>query len=409
MAELYITDFSRKYYEDYDRDLEIKRPLTTREVERGIILPAREIPCDEDYAYLGGVLDEEHNFVPESATGARQVKHLKGGYALEKPPVYRDEIVIYGGILYEFYGHVLLESSSRLWCYFKQNPNKYRVVFDVVPGARGKFREFFELWDIPYNDDTFITEPTQYKCVIVPEEATTYETSWHADWLAAFDYMASKVEAEKYEKIYFTRTKLVERNPVLGEKPIETLFRRNGFAVFAPERLSLRRQIALMKGCRVLATVSSSTYHNLLFARNGATLICLNRAFEPDFCQNVVDQARQLKSFYIDASLNPLPVHHVHGPWLIGKTEELKRAFAALGLRWHGKTNTVEAKHCTGFLKEWYGRNARRSLNGEEVLLCQSRIRVVSSHSIYKFIFKLLSALSFGGWRRSLKAESKLH
>ncbi len=54
MANFYITDFSKKYYQDYDKDMEIKRSLTVKEVDKGIILPAVEIPCNYDYGYLGG-------------------------------------------------------------------------------------------------------------------------------------------------------------------------------------------------------------------------------------------------------------------------------------------------------------------------------------------------------------------
>ena len=262
MQKLYIADCSKKYYKDYENSFEIKRDLKVAEVENGVILPLKVLDYHTDHeTHLGGVIGKNGQFCPLSSThrADSDFRSLKTGYKPDTKPEYKDETVIYGGILYEFYGHVLLESMARLWYYVKHNPHKYRVVFNFVPDAKGKFKEFFELLDIPYNDDTFITKPTQYKKVIVPEQASFYAESWHKDYLAPFDYMASKVEAEKYEKIYFTRTKLIERNPVLGEKPIEKLFEENGFKVFSPERLSLRKQIALMKGCKELATVSSST------------------------------------------------------------------------------------------------------------------------------------------------------
>ena len=409
MNTLYITKISEKYYKEYDLDREIKRPLNVTEIENGIIIPAKEIPCMGDCAYIGGVLDNNKNFVKESSTFRdKPQKALLDGYEVNETPEYKDEVVIYGGVLYEFYGHVLLETLARLWYYIKYNPNKYRVVFNFVPGAKGKFKEFFELLDIPYNDDTFITKPTQYKKVIIPEQASIYAESWHKDYLVPFDYMASKVKAEKYEKVYFTRTKLIERNPVLGEKSIEKLFEKNGFKVFSPERLPLRKQIALMKGCKELATVSSSTYHNLLFAKNGTRLICLNRAYEPDYSQHIVNLAKNINYTYIDVSLNPLPVTHVSGPWIIGLTNNLI-SFAKdnnYNLPNKYSVNTIMQTQLTIFLKEWKGRNANRYFPLEEWEVAAQTVNIKVERSIKQNIYKLLSHITFGRLKKSLKLMS---
>ncbi len=410
MNRFFITEFSRKYYEDYDRDLEIKRPLRVTEVEAGVILPAVEIPCKDNTAYLGGVLDKNGNFVPESATPRNKPeKALTAGYALDKEPAYRDETVIYGGVLYEFYGHVLLETSARLWYYFKHNPNKYRVVFDVVPGARGKFREFFELWDIPYNDDTFITEPTRYKRVIVPEEASRYATSWHQDYAIPFEYMKSKVQAGKYEKIYFTRTHLL-RNPVCGETQIEDIFRRNGFSVVAPETLSLREQISLLKGCKCLACFAGTLACQVLFCENGASRIVLNRAFEPAEAHQIFDQLKGLHTTTVDVSLNPLPVTHVIGPWICGLTEPFLQFLKEEGFRgYHERNlNVVAVDDLVVFLRSWHQANRRFALSADEVKFSIARLRYSFFGEAQRSIYKLLYKFCFGRLRRTIKAKTKL-
>ena len=104
MAEFYISEVSKKYYENYDKDCEIKRDLNVCEIENGIILPAKEISCNDDFAYIGGVLDSNRNFVKESSTFRdKPEKALLDGYEINEQPRYIDETVIYGGILYEFY------------------------------------------------------------------------------------------------------------------------------------------------------------------------------------------------------------------------------------------------------------------------------------------------------------------
>ena len=411
MQNFYITEYSKKYYTEYDVDKEIKRPLKVEEVNRGIILPLKVInDYEPDEFHQGGVIDKNGCFCSLSGTKryGTDYRSLQSGYELEDDPEYCDETVIYGGVLYEFYGHVLLETMSRLWYYYKSNPNHYRVVMDVVPRARGKFKEFFELLDIPYDEKTFITKPTRYKKVIIPEQASAYATNWHKDWLIPFDYMAAKVPAGKYEKIYFTRTKLIERNPVWGEKPIEKIFKKNGYKVFSPERLSLKKQISLMKGCKELVTVASSTYHNLLFAKSGVKLICLNRSFEPDNSQFPVDQAKNLEAIYIDASLNPLPVTHVHGPWIIGITQELK-AFLNDNKMKYEVFKGMEPKYVVYFFHEWKWRNNDMEFTAEEVRFMSNRINIDISKSYPKVIYKLLSKITFGKLKKKFKQKSQMY
>ena len=411
-VSLYIAEISKKYYKDYQKSLEIERPLQVEKVKKGVILPLKVFDDAKSTEFhQGGVLDQNNQFVSLSSTHrfGTDFRSLKSGYPLENKPEYRGETVIYGGVLYEFYGHVLLETMSRLWYYIKHNPQHYRVIFNYVPRAKGKFKEFFKLLDIPYNDETFITKPIQYKEVIIPEQASIYAESWHKDYLIPFDYMASKVKASPYKKIYFTRTKLTERNPVWGEKPIEKLFKKNGFKVFSPERLSLRKQISLMKGCRELATVSSSTYHNLLFAPNGVKLICLNRAYEPDYCQHVVDQAKELQAYYIDVALNPLPVSHQNGPWVIGFSEELGKFCSDNRLKYFKKrkTNTISAKYLLPFYKNWWWRNQMTDFNREDVLYTQERVKIVPPLTLKTLMYKVLSKITFGKTRKILKQKAK--
>lgn len=410
--QLYVSSFSKQFYQNYTEKTQITRSLNVTSIDNGIILPVKVFNdyTKEEY-HQGGVIDQTGEFVEESSSyrSGTDFRSLKSAYSFVEKPEYKDETVIYGGVLYEFYGHVLLESLSRLWYFVKNNPKHYRVVFNFVPRAQGKFKEFFELLDIPYNNETFITKPTQYKKVIIPEPASIYAQSWHPDWLIPFDYMSSKVKAAKYDKIYFTRTKMVERYPVWNEKKVERMFAKNGFKVFSPERLSLKKQISLMKGCKELATVSSSTYHNLLFANNGVKLICLNRSFEPDFCQHIVDEAKNLDANYIDVSLNPLPVSHVDGPWIIGITEELKKFSNdnSLKLPLFYKLNGVPSRYIVPFFCNWLCRNQKTEFSHEEVLLCQQRVKIIKEKSLKSILLRILSKFTFGRLRKKLKMLSK--
>ena len=409
MQKFYITEFSKKFYKDYENDAEIKRPLKVEEYDKAVILPIKVInDTKADEYHQGGVIDKDGRFCPLSGTKRKgtDYRSLQSGYETNAEPEYKDEIVIYGGILYEFYGHVLLETMSRLWYYIKHNPNHYRVVMNVVPAARGKFKEFFELLDIPYNDDTFITKPTRYKKVIVPEQASVYGESWHKDYLIPFDYMKSKVKAKNDDKVYFTRIKLT-RNPVLNEKAVLNVFKQNGYKVVAPETLSLKEQIAYLKGAKSFACWAGTLACQVLFCENGVERIILNRAFEPAEAHHIFDQARQLNTFYIDCSLNPLPVSHVHGPWIVGYSQEFNDFCADKGFK-HPKSkriNVVPYRSIGLFYKRWQKTCHLYDFTADEVLFCAQRIKIKKAfiHRFYKF----LSIFALGNLKNVLLLKSK--
>ncbi len=388
----YITDYSEKYYKDYNTDTEVKRPLKVEEIEDGTILPAKEVPLGlNNVCYQGGVLDKNRNFIVASATLRNNPeKALESAYEIDEEPEYCDETVIYGGVLYEFYGHVLLESMARLWYYIKSNPQHYRVVMDVVPRARGKFKEFFELLDIPYDEKTFITKPTRYKKVIIPEQASIYATNWHKDYLIPFEYMRSKVKAKKYDKVYFTRIKL-RRNPVLNEQAIVKIFKQNGYKIVAPETLSLKEQIAYLKGAKSFACWAGTLACQVLFCENGVERIILNRALEPAEAHHIFDSAKQLKTYYVDCALNLLPVSHVHGPWVVGYTQELNDFCVDKGFK-HPKSryiNKVPYKYVGRFYKHWQLSCNLYPFTYEEAVLCAKRVKLKKG-----FIHKLCKILS---------------
>lgn len=225
----------------FDDIYEIKRRLNIKIINNGIIIPAIEVKLSDNFIYKGGVLDEKGNFINESSTYRdRETKSLRSSYKISLNTEYVNETVIYCGLLYEFYGHVLLETMSRLWYYIKYKYKNYRVIFNYVPRAEGQFKEFFELLEIPYDEDTFIKKPKKYKKIIIPEQASIYAKNWHKYYRIPFDYMARNIKESDHKKVYFTRTKLTNRNPVMGEKLIENIFRKNGYKIFSPERLSLK-------------------------------------------------------------------------------------------------------------------------------------------------------------------------
>lgn len=409
---LYITKASEKYYTDYFEDKEIKRALQVDEIENGIILPLIVINEYKTNEYhKGGVIDSNGNFCKLSGTKrlGTDFRMLQEGYTPDIKPEYKDETVIYGGVLYEFYGHVLIETMARLWYYISHNPNKYRVVFDVMPNARGKFKEFFELLDIPYNDDTFITKPTQYKKVIVPELAYNYSTNWHKEYTAVFDYMKSKVPAAKYDKICFSRMK-ISRGPIMNEKEVMDIFKQNGYKILFPEKMSLKEQIAVLKGAKSFACWAGTLACQVLFCDNGTERIVLNRSFEPCEHHEIFDQCKKLTTYTIDCSLNPYPSTHVFGPWLAGFTEELKEFCDDKGFKYNKKkkTNIVPSNFISPFIKDWVGTNKNFNIPSDEFEAAARKIKKIKfKRTFLQSIYNILSMITTGELKQKLKLKGK--
>ncbi len=409
MKQFYISKFSEKYYQNYNDDLELKRHLSVTTIDQGIILPARETAIGDEFFYHGGVLDSNNNFVPLSATKRHcTVKALLSGYELTEEPQYCDETVIYGGILYEHYGHVLLESISRLWYYIKHNPHHYRVVFNFVPRAYGKFKDFFDLLDIPYNEQTFITKPTRYKQVIIPEQSYYYGSVCHREWLTPINYMASKIPAGKYKKIFLSRLKL-QRNPLFNEQAFFNIFKQNGYQIVYPETLSLQGQISLCKVANSLAAWEGTLALQAVFCPNGAERIILNRAIEPDVFHRFMEQLKDLPTTHIDCSLNPIPVSHIHGPWIVGFTSELQEFCSDRNWKHKGNVNFVPYRALLKFHQEWALRNPyqRVDIPFDELHYCQSKIKTKLPKTIKGIFFQILACFTFGQLRKHMRHKSK--
>ena len=93
MAKFYTSEISEKYYEDYNKDCEIKRPLKVEEASNGVILPLKVInDYKTDEYHLGGVLYENREFCSLSSNKRKGTyyRSLQAGYEIEEKIKYTD-------------------------------------------------------------------------------------------------------------------------------------------------------------------------------------------------------------------------------------------------------------------------------------------------------------------------------
>ncbi|UYO05154.1 glycosyltransferase family 61 protein [Paenibacillus sp. PSB04] len=309
---------------------------SVEKIDDGIIVPA-EAFYDEvgNYRYRGGVLNAEGEFV-ESSGLYKGLDYRKELLSMAECPdvnldncVYIDEEVVYYGLFIYHWGHFLFESTNRLWYYLRENCKASGVRLAGIylnKKPDGNFRLFHDLVGIEQDDLLFLDRPTRFKRIIVPKAScilgSTNNFYYSKEFLIPFDKIIDSVPANPSRKVYLTRTNLQESNTI-GEKKIEDNFRRNGFDIVAPENESLLTMVSLLKEADVVAGLSGSNTHNLLFSGSKCKAIILNRMQDTNYPQEMVHQSRNIQAVYIDVYSTFMPVTHGNGPFLVSVNDHL--------------------------------------------------------------------------------------
>lgn len=319
-----------KFQEFYEKDWLYKEPLETAVVAEGYILPPKSEGFEEWQRGLskptmgnGGVVDRDGNYVNYSACRAEHLIDISaltrdrfgGKYSFDKKQAtFRNETVIYCGIFWEQWGHFLIDQITRLWYVIRENQSEHRLIW-LTTGKesnpiKGNFLHFIKLLQIDINRIEFINNVTQFREIIVPQPAYyagRYYTGEYNQLInVAIKNALNQYQGEIYKKIYFSRVKFSKNSLMeIGEKSIETVFRKNGYTIIYPEKLDVVTQVALINQCEVMVSLEGTIAHNSLFMaeKNMHIVINRNRIINP--FQFQIDSMRKLETVFIDAWAEP--------------------------------------------------------------------------------------------------------
>jgi glycosyl transferase family 61 len=257
------------------------RPTSLRviEPELTIVEDAYATPrrLGPDRTLSGALYDAAGQAVGQSVRSGPRHQHMVDAAPERAPEEIEAETVIYLGPLMRHFGHFMLEILPRLW------------VFDVQPAPRVYFHPFRQKQPIPkFLSDTLelvaggpvdirlIEQPTLFSRVIAP--SPTFELNRAGSpafwaWCQAFAAKAAP-EPKGPEKVYYSRSRLHEtKRMTVNEAGLEALFASRGFEIVHPQTLGFFEQLAMMRGCRLLAGCSGSAMHQALFMpRNSAVV-----------------------------------------------------------------------------------------------------------------------------------------
>lgn len=322
--KLYMDDSARiKEYCTYDYFLD--KAADSSMISNGYILPFR---FTEPNRYQGGVHNEAGAFVAghvrETIRRSFNFDDLSAYLALPEAE-YVEEVVVYGGILFSHFGHMVTESLTRLWWHL-DNPNSgYRFAF-LRENTAPVIWDFLSMLGITEDKLLLIDRPMQFKAIIIPEQATVLRHGGYREQaMRVYDAIRNQVKPAGYDKIYLTRTKLSEKLQMINESYFEDHFRSQGYVVIAPEQLTVKEQVAIMAGARHVACISGTLSHNILFCQDGVELTILCRSDEPIPPQYWINQARKANCTMIDVSMSFLMNRHSAPSYLLFPTIHWRR------------------------------------------------------------------------------------
>lgn len=322
----------RNYVNIFDREYLLSGSPEVTMLSNGVILSTKQI----DGIDYGGVLTDDLKFYTgltrDSYSTERQAYagEIRSSYPINEDEILQsDEEVIFGGVLFGHFGHMITEGVSRLWWVIENCDNNDKIVF--VSAGRGfeKYMyEILELCNIPKERIIMLQKPTRFKKIIIPDQAVYIRKGYYKEWRVAHKCMMKNALVKMQNKslprkIYFTKRLYVSGNCTSNENYFESFYERKGYKIIEPEKLSPTEKIATLANASEYAAISSTVSLFALFLREDAniTMLVKNSDYMIDYNIMVHAATKHLLHYNIvDVGLSFLPVTGVHGVFFLGVT-----------------------------------------------------------------------------------------
>lgn len=276
-------------------------PLKIEVIENGYILPRR---ISDELAWgRGGVVNERLELVVDSTIPGA----FGGTYDFEINNVdFCNEEVFFIPVYIDHWGHFLIDVISRLWFLKEEKYQNFKIYYCDCSKSKkidGNFLKCIDALGIR-NQLFVVDEIKKFKKIYIPQRSMGFDISYHREYVEIIDMLLNNLcISKKYEneKIYFTRTKFMKAKfHEVGEKQIEYNFKKNGYRILSPEKLSLEDQISCFRNANEIVSLSGTIPHNLIFAHNGLKYIILNRQPIVNKPQLRINNIRNVNVFYLD-------------------------------------------------------------------------------------------------------------
>lgn len=317
----------------------LDKRLSYQEFDNAFVLPSKDL-WKEGKCY-GGVVTADGSFVESSAwhEGQRCDKY----FFFVSEAVHRDDIVIFMGFYNPCWGHAITDNLKKMWfletevckeLLFKGAKLIYLTIDNTtIPTYVNRL---FELAGVQVSCFELINQLSQFKRVIIPDNsfiADSGQRYFTREFVATINKIKNNfccINGDYYDKIYFTRTQLKSGRDI-GEESIEKLFKKNGYEIIAPEKLTVDQQICLLYNCKYFAATEGSISHNALFCQSGTNVIIVRKCNDVNKYQMACNEIADVNVTYIDAhhSTRTLQATPWCGPFFLYDNNLIHRYFSS--------------------------------------------------------------------------------
>ena len=237
------------------------------EVANAIVVP----PTTASFRQKTGVFDQDMEYLPLGATWRYSNRMTLRPDHVDPPKETHPGRWLWGGVLFNHFGHFLVESTSRLWALDQCARHLSGIVFvNKRPRAprtiAGYRRDFIDLLagDIPIH---VVKGNQQFESLIVPGQGLGLGSISRGTPEAHAFYktrLAASVSGEGPNLLYVSRAKLpLETAGILGEQSLERLLEGQGYSIFYPEEHPIDVQIARYMAAEKIIVADGSAAHLL--------------------------------------------------------------------------------------------------------------------------------------------------
>lgn len=275
------------------RQVRIHRPLRAPTVHDALVIPL-VVPASDSYDVSAGagvvtVATTSVTFLESSAL--RRFGHRiippPGTDRGRESPASTMRRAIFGGYVFDHFGHFLLETLCRLWV---EQSGEIDADIPVVwistsrhgirPWMSDVFQRLGMQRSIVLVDET--TGPLAVDELIVPAAGFELREFLHPTQLRRLACVPWRPDAER--KIWLSRSGPSGLTTVPGEPVIEERLRNLGWSVVHPESLSIDQQLDTLAGATRIAGVEGSALHALALMKEfGGSVDIVPRRSSPNY------------------------------------------------------------------------------------------------------------------------------
>ena len=354
MLHLYVSNPDEYRY--FNRNFCLNGKLSVKSYTDAFVLPLKFMEEPKPWGKLkGGVVDSGKNFVAGLTRNIKEETFCLSAYEFnEKETEYQDETIYFGGIILPYFGHVLLETLSRLWGVVSVC-NNIKIAFllekenTTIPEY---FWSFMELLNIDRKRIVIIRKITKFKEILVPDESFMFYNGFYQEYNYVLNQIKKNLSDTPYKKIYLTRRKF--KNDALNEAYFEKFYARQGFSVLAIEELPLKEQLSIWHSVEEVVCVAGTLPHLILFSKPGTKLTILNRTESVIGLQAFINQIAKPECTFVDVYNNFLPTDHNCFSFLLGPNVFWKRYLTDSRWKYNSKDFYFDiAKFFYEYLEGW--------------------------------------------------------